>query len=138
MSTIYKRKDGRWEERIYLSKGKYKAVYAVTREDIEKKLLEIQENTDTLNYKHSFEKLYTEWIQSIEVNVKESTACNYRMKAMTHLIPYFNKIRCSEISEHLIKEFITTKRSEKLSDRYISDMITLINENFRIFGTNYP
>ena len=25
-----------------------------------------------------------------------------------------------------------------LSDRYISDMITLINENFRIFRTNYP
>ncbi len=42
MSTIYKRKDGRWEERIYLSKGKYKAVYAVTARILKKSCLKFR------------------------------------------------------------------------------------------------
>lgn len=138
MSTIYQRKDGRFEGRIYHGRTNYVSVYGSSRSAVEKKLNELENTIDSGVLKQlSFTGLYEEWYDSIKINIKESTACNYRMKALTHLIPFFNKINCSEISESHINDFITVKRSEKLSDRYISDMIILLKSVFKFGSARY-
>lgn len=137
MSTIYKRKDGRWEGRVHKGRGKYISFYALSREEVEKKISELIKCSEKNKFKHNFVNLYTEWFENIAVNIKESTACNYKMKAKTHLIPYFNKINCSEITENHIREFVRQKREEKLSDRYISDMIILLKSVFKYGSVHY-
>ncbi|MDO5148512.1 MAG: site-specific integrase [Oscillospiraceae bacterium] len=134
MSTIYKRKDGRWEGRIYKGNGNYVSYYAHSRQDIEELLLHMSEKSEYSECSHSFQELFTQWFDNISLNIKESTACNYKMKANTHLIPYFKDISCSAVNEKDIYGFINIKREENLSDRYIADMIVMVKSVFK-FGT---
>ena len=134
LSSIYKRKDGRWEGRIYKGNGNYVSYYAHSRQDIEELLLHMSEKSVYSECRHSFKELFTQWFDNISLNIKESTACNYKMKAKTHLIPYFKDINCSEVNEKDIYGFINIKREENLSDRYIADMIVMVKSVFK-FGT---
>ena len=89
--NIYKRKDGRWEGRYIkghsCGKAQYGYVYARTYAETKQKLAEkatggspSQEAIKQLNTQRgrpSFEEISSEWLNSVESQIKESTYIKY-------------------------------------------------------------
>ncbi len=140
--NIYLRKDGRWEGRIpkLMVNGirKYKGFFGTSREEVMRKMDEFMEmNMRKSEVSVSFEAVFKEWFQSVQYRIKESTAANYRMKADKHILPVFGDKSMMDLNESLVYEFIERKRSERLSDRYIADMITLMRSVCRYAAKKY-
>lgn len=140
--NIYLRKDGRWEGRIPkpTENGirKYKSFFGTSREEVMRKMDEFMEmNMGESEVSVSFKSIFKEWFQSVQYRIKESTAANYRMKADKHILPIFRDKSMTDLNESLVYEFIELKRSERLSDRYISDMITLMRSVCRYAAKKY-
>ena len=141
--NIYYRKDGRWEGRIYTGKAedgrrKYKAFFGKTREEAEKKMSAYAAKTEQkVNPPVVFSNLFFEWLKSARIRVKESTAANYTMKAKKHILPVFGDRMISDISPKAIYEFIERKQREKLSNRYIADILVLMKSVFKFAVKTY-
>ena len=126
--NIYKRKDNRWEARVYFNKGKsYKAVYGKTYKEAAEKQdrlrLEVgaQNNEDFL-----FSTVADSWYRDKSFTVKEGTLFAYSTKLKKHILPYFKDIWFSKLTEQMLMAFITAKRAEGFSEKYISDMVIII------------
>lgn len=140
--NIYLRKDGRWEGRIPkpTENGirKYKSFFGYSREDVIHKIKKYMEiNMQKSKVSVSFEFVFEEWFLSVKYRIKESSSANYRMKADKHILPIFGDKSIIDLKENLVYEFIEQKRSEKLSDRYIADMVTLMRSVCRYAARKY-
>ena len=92
--NIYKRKDGRYEGRAYLTVGnqrRYKSVYGKTEKEAAEKLVaflnESEHGETKIRSRRYFNDLLDEWILSL--NIKESSLCCYKTKIENHIRPYF-------------------------------------------------
>ena len=142
--NVYKRKDGRWESRIYLGKdenGKriFHSYYGNTREEAEYKAVIAAGQTDE-NYaltEMTVKELISEWLNAASSRIKESTAANYAMKAEKHLIPAFGELKCCMLKTKDIYAFIGQKLNDGLSERYITDIIVLFKSVYRYANREY-
>lgn len=110
--NIYKRKDGRWEGRYVKNrlngKIKYGYVYAKTYKEVKFKLSEALENNSMSSKqkvymkKHfvndSFSIIAEEWIESLKVQLKESSIVKYRNILYGYLFPTFEHKRILDIT----------------------------------------
>lgn len=128
--SIYKRKDGRFEGRIYSSSagGKrcYKSYYGSTYEEARKKMRVAKDTTNYSVTEMTVRDMFAEWFSVMKSRLKESTLSNYRMKANKHIIPVFGDINCCELDHRTIYDFIERSLNMGLSARYVSDMISLL------------
>ena len=126
--NIYKRKDDRWEARVYYNGSrKYKAVYGKTyKETVEKqdKLRLKMGVTDKKDYLIS--AIVNQWFEDKLYTVKESTLYSYNSKLNKHIIPYFTEIYFSRLTEQMLSGFVAAKRAEGKSEKYIADMVIII------------
>ena len=135
--NIYQRKDGRFEGRIQAGKSadgtrKYVAFFGQTRKQVEEKMTEHRRNqTSDQTTEMTLTELFAAWKQRLSFRLKESTLANYSMKMQKHLIPYFAEKSLSEITSEDIYAFIREKLKSGLSNRYVSDMITLLKSLFK-------
>lgn len=143
-TNAYLRKDGRWEVRIYTGtdaegKRRYHSFYGRSKEEAEKKALYYySEKNDTSPLtKMTVKELVYEYIQRKLPRLKESTAANYKMKAEKHIIAFLGDIRCSDITVNDIYRFMESKRWDKLSERYIYDIVVLLKSFFRYANITY-
>lgn len=126
--NIYKRKDGRWERRIYKGKTKdgkrkFKYIFGKSREQVCKKIEQIRKSeSQNTNCTKTISSLFAEWYNSAKHRVKESTSANYSMKATKHILPNFGDKNISDICSNDVYDFIELKQKEGLSNRYISDI----------------
>ncbi len=139
--NIYLRKDGRFEGRIrdgYKENGKpkYHSVYGYSREEVSRKMAELQEKPMEKTGL-TVQSLFSEWVQAISARVKESTIANYRMKAEKHLFPAFGELDCSEITVPMVQKFIAEKLKNGLSARYVSDIVVLLKSLFKYANRIY-
>ena len=141
--NIYLRKDGRWEGRIYYpseegTKKKYKSFYGKSYEEVVLLITKYKsDNTVTDEISTTFSELYSEWIENSRRRIKESTAANYQMKADKHILPVFGGLYIHEITSEMIYDFISDKQENKLSNRYISDIMTLMKAVMRYGEVHY-
>lgn len=138
--NIYLRKDGRFEGRIYYrtddGKRKYKSFFGTSQDEVVQKITaHLEETTRTVSL--LFSSVYAEWFKCTSFCIKVSTAANYTMKADKHILPVFGKLDISKISETDIHSFIDTKRKNGLSDRYISDIISLMRSICKFASRKY-
>lgn len=141
--NLYCRKDGRWEGRIPRGKkknGKRKFQYIISRnkEDVISRINMIRQSEQ--NYQSCYKTLDTifyEWFNTVKYHIKESTASNYRMKAEKHILPSFGEKLIDSITQKDIYNFIDQKRKDRLSDRYIADIIILIKGIFKYSVKTY-
>ncbi|MDE7122671.1 MAG: site-specific integrase [Oscillospiraceae bacterium] len=130
--NIYKRKDGRWEERYKAGynengKPKYRSVYGKTYQRVKELLasvkaeLVIYEKSSRLMVKELFE----EFIGAAKLKVKEFTYANYRMKADKHILPEFGSIRFDQMTTKILHDFIQKKLNSGLSAKYVSDIVII-------------
>lgn len=110
--NIYKRKDGRWEGRYikcrFDGKIKYGYVYAKTYKEVKGKLTGILENTaiSQIQNQHiikplsndSFATIADEWLDSLKLQLKESSIVKYTNILNGYLLPDFGKRRMSDIT----------------------------------------
>ena len=128
-NNIYKRKDGRWEGRLYFTDTKkYRSVYGKTYSEAKEKLVKLQ-NENVLPDKkciESYVDVMTKWLESSKNRIKESSYFCYQTKIKVHIIPYFKKIKYCKVDLQIMNRFIQDKINEKLSNKYISDMIVMM------------
>lgn len=141
--NVFKRVDGRYEGRIPRGKkqnGKRKFQYIIvrTKEEVISRILNIRKKEEPCNNcSKSMEVVFNEWFKSIQYQVKESTAANYKMKADKHILPYFGEKPIDSIVQDDIYAFIANRREKELSDRYITDIIILMKVIFKFAIKTY-
>lgn len=143
--NIYKRKDGRYEGRLYLGKGsdgrrKYKSYYGTSADEVKEKYRNGYSNNrfePIVLTQMTVKDLALEWLSVISSHIKESTSANYRMKISKHLIPCFGDIVCYELRGKHIYAFIDHLLKKGLSARYISDIIVLLKSIFKYANREY-
>ena len=126
--NIYKRKDNRWEARVYFAGSKkYKAVYAKTYKEAARKQDKLRLEMGITNRKdYLITTLAESWLEDKSLTVKEGTLHTYSSKLKNHILPYFSDIYFSKLTEQMLSGFIAAKRAEGLSAKYISDMVIII------------
>lgn len=135
LSTIYLRKDGRYEARIALGKdntGKrqYRSVYGKTVEEAERKLFAVSTHDYEIT-EITVKEITLEYITALKPQIKESTLANYRMKAEKHIITVFGEEKCRDMTANKVTEFINNKIRHGLSARYVADIVVLLKGIFR-------
>ena len=142
--NIYKRKDGRYEGRVYIGKGEngkrsYRSFYGKDPDEAEQKFRAfLNEKTSIPSVTNiTVRDIIYEWLKVKSLHVRESTLANYRMKSEKHIIPYFGDTDCGKIRSRDIYTFIDKKSSEGLSVRYVSDIIVLIKSVIKYAYSEY-
>lgn len=126
-NNIYKRRDGRWEGRIYSGK-KYRSVYARSYSEVKEKLFSLknQEDIPIIKCYMSAGDIFRSWLEDIRFRVKDSTYYCYKTKLSKHLMPYFGNMMYDTITIELCGKFIREKLNEGFSAGYVTDMVTIL------------
>lgn len=126
--NIYKRKDNRWGARVYYNGSrKYRSVYGKTYKETIQKQDKLRLEIGVTGQKdYLFSSVAKSWQEDKSYTVKESTFFSYSNKLNNHILPYFSDIYFSKLNEQMLTAFISAKRAEGLSEKYISDMIIII------------
>ena len=141
--TLYKRRDGRWEYRVYHGKkdGKrlFKSFYGRTPGEAVRRKEQFSRRCEeaTAITEMTVRELLDEWLKVVSPNVKESTAANYHMKAHKHLIPAFGDIHCCDLTPGRVCGFIDAKMKAGLSARYLSDILGMLRSVYRYAARVY-
>lgn len=148
--NIYKRKDGRWEGRYIkghsCGKAQYGYVYARTYAETKQKLTERISGVSnfpqslrqlaTQRGQPTFEEISSEWLASVEPQIKESTYIKYTNSLNSYLCPAFSSktiesisrsdvsALCVELSEHGGLD------SKGLSPKTITDSLSILRSIF--------
>lgn len=135
--NAYKRKDGRWEVRIYDNgndgkKRSYRSFYGKTKEAAELKAqISSKPCVEYVVTEMTVKELSKEYISVKALLLKASTVSNYRMKLETHIIPALGDMECCAIKPQNVYDLMNTMRDKGLSERYISDVVVLLRSIFR-------
>ena len=142
--TVYRRKDGRYEGRIYkgindCGKRVYSSVYGHSKEEVIRKLESDRGSNDdgAPLTDMTVRELFEEWFNALASRIKISTAANYRMKAEKHIIPIFGNEVCSLIKKKTVYTFIEDKLKIGLSPRYVTDILVLMKSLFKYAHREY-
>lgn len=143
-TSIYQRKDGRFEGRIpdgRLENGrlKYRSVYGCSTAEVQQKIALLCGNStdDEQASAMSVEWLCQNWLHAVAFRVKESTMSNYYMKIRKHILPAFGNLFCWQITTDQVQQFIAQKMESGLSARYVSDIVILMKSIFRYANQIY-
>ncbi len=140
--NIYHRQDGRYEGRISKGKGKngkrcFQYFFGRSREEVLEKMKSALMEEFSGNCGKTVSQIFSEWFQSIQHRVKESTAANYRMKAEKHILPAFSDKKADMLTAFDIYDFIASKQKCGLSNRYISDILVMMKSVFKYASKAY-
>lgn len=143
--NIYKRKDGRWEGRYIKyydsdGKAKYGYLYGKTYNEVKTKLKELNADLKTGLLKDKSSPLYSAileaWLQSVRINIKESTYMRYRQLIKKHILPCLGKYQITAISSQLLERYVNDKLQNGridgkggLSPKTVTDIITIIKSS---------
>ena len=144
--NIYKRKDGRWEGRYIISKSqnrkyKYGYVYASSYRDVKQKLREKKsEENHICNSKQckadgfaiTFSQLSEEWLNTLQVQIKESSYAKYRNIIQSYVVPYYGNKKVYSLTADNLLSFSTEllahggKSGQGLSAKSVADTLSII------------
>lgn len=120
MAKLTKRKDGRYQTKVYLgqedSKSKYKYIYGKTRKELNIKANELKykkENNIYINPKNMFlEDFLYEWLEIYKPNIEITTYDLYKMYIIKHISPHIGRIKINKILPVHIQKFYNVKLKE--------------------------
>ncbi len=128
--NIYRRKDNRWEGRYKVGfdesgKSRYRSIYGKSYQEVKIKLIALRSapKEDVSSGRLTVKELFEEWLSAVKLRVKESTYANYRMKADSHILVAFGKLRYENLTVQLVHSFIEMKLKAGLSAKYVSDIV---------------
>lgn len=130
--NIYKRKDGRWEGRWIIShecgKAKYGYIYAKTYSEVRTELSFRRQNelTNKISSGKKLKSYYSNWIELIQLNRKESTCVKYRSIIEKHILPSFGELSMQQISTSDVGAFLLKKQQAGLSPSTVNGIKTVL------------
>lgn len=117
--NIHKRKDGRWEARHICGygengKAKYKYLYGKTYMEVREKRMQYMTQRSSFDRKKAamkitFGQLLSDWLLSIQANVKESTYSKYFFAIQKHIEPELGTIILANLTSEDIDCYIREK-----------------------------
>lgn len=141
--NIHKRKDGRWEGRIPVFNNdnkivKYQSVYAHSYRDVKSLMkqnkFELQ-NVNTDKKIITMQQLCEQWLDEVQVFLKQSTYAKYEQIIYSHILPSFAEVNINKINNEAISEFIKGKMKNgrldgkgALSSKTIQDIYTVLKQ----------
>ena len=141
--SAYKRKDGRWEVRIYTGmnpsgKRSYQSIYGKTKLEAEAKAEILVSDISPYQITDlTVRELAIECIIRKEPLLKSSTVANYRMKLKKHIFPVLGDNPISDVNTADIYAFMEKMRATGLSERYIYDILVLLKSIYRYAEITY-
>lgn len=139
--NIYRRKDGRWEGRYIRTRsteGKvkygyvYGKTYGETRDKLAAEKAILRGNISEIDEK-TFDYFAGSWIESIVMQVKESTYAKYTNILNNHLKPSFGKYKITEINTELVRGIVEKKMTngnlrtgQRLSPKTMKDIVSVM------------
>ncbi|MCD7812335.1 MAG: site-specific integrase [Ruminococcus sp.] len=142
-NSIYHRKDGRYEGRITIGKKenglrKFLSFFGRTYDEVTQKMDAVRQNLQpSCVCSKTVSQVFNEWYQGVRYRVKESTAANYMLKAKKHILPVFGEKSVDAIQASDIYDFISSRQSMGLSNRYITDILVLMKSIFKFAVRTY-
>lgn len=144
--NIYKRKDGRWEGRYIRcydenGKAKYGYIYGKTYNETKQKLILKKSDTgkqfeNLSNSTTLYNEILDSWLQSVRINVKESTYARYSHLIDTHVRTHLGQYQITKISTQLVERFIKNQLSNgrlkdgsALSSKTVIDILTIVKSS---------
>lgn len=141
--NIYKRKDGRWEARYLKCKtvsGKacYGYVYGKTYREAKEKRLNAISQSLAINKREipqcndTFGDAARKWLTVTEVQIKESSVVKYQYILEKHILPVFQDLCVSELTNERIQDFSIqllsdgTEQGKGLSSKTVSDILSVL------------
>lgn len=138
--NIYKRKDGRWEGRYVKTRTEnkiiqYGFVYAQSYREVKSKIrqiLVVGEKDEGILLVDTFQKVAEEWLDSIRVQIKESSYAKYSSMVRNHIIPQLGNIPLSKLTVDQLEGFVNEqlasgkKNGEQLSPKTVKDIFSII------------
>lgn len=150
--NIYKRKDGRWEGRYIKArtengKAVYGSVYASSYHEAKKKRNQAIANIESvpsvssrkknIPSPDSFGKLSSAWINSLQMQIKESTYTKYNNILQSYILPEFANVLLHDVTSSRIQKFCDDLLThggvsgEGLSPKTVSDILSIIRSILR-------
>lgn len=150
--NIYKRKDGRWEGRYIKARSEngkavYGSVYASSYHEVKKKRNQAIANIESvpsvsskkkdISSPDSFGKLSSAWLDSIQMQIKESTYTKYNNTLQSYILPEFANTLLHDVTSSRIQNFCDELLThggvsgEGLSPKTVSDILSIIRSILR-------
>ena len=150
--NIYKRKDGRWEGRYIKARSEngkavYGSVYASSYHEVKKKRNQAIANIESvpsvsskkkdISSPDSFGKLSSAWLNSIQMQIKESTYTKYNNTLQSYILPEFANTLLHDVTSSRIQNFCDELLThggvsgEGLSPKTVSDILSIIRSILR-------
>ena len=140
--NIHKRKDGRWEGRLPVFNGgkitKYHSVYAHSYRDVKALMKQNKcemQNVNTNKKTITMQQLCEQWLDEVQIFLKQSTYAKYEQIIYRHILPSFAEVNINKINNEAISEFIKGKMkngrldgSGALSSKTIQDIYTVLKQ----------
>ena len=140
--NIHKRKDGRWEGRLPVFNGgkitKYHSVYAHSYRDVKALMKQNKcemQNVNTNKKTIIMQQLCEQWLDEVQIFLKQSTYAKYEQIIYSHILPSFAEVNINKINNEAISEFIRDKMKNgrldgngALSSKTIQDIFTVLKQ----------
>lgn len=133
--NIYRRKDGRWEGRIWkctASKKKtYQSVYGKSYREVKDKMYQLRQQARPENQSvHTLSEAAEIWMMSQSVYWKAGTYSAYKRMLQKHIIPYLGNKLINEITNQTLSEFVEKINREQeegpLSRNYMFQICSMV------------
>lgn len=131
--NIYKRKDGRWEGRYYITNNgqkRLKSVYAHSYSDIKAKLMYVKLNSQKyIENKSGDMDFYSKtWLESVRMSCKPATFTKYRLMYKNHIQQPMGNMKIETVCTEDVRKLINEKHN--LSPRTKADILCVIRRIF--------
>ncbi len=118
--SVWQRSDGRWVGAISLPGGKRKSFYAVTRREVQQKLVRAQNDAHTglpiIGEKQTLAQFLDRWLsESVKATVRPRTYSSYSDLVRLHIKPALGKTPLARVTPQQIQSLLNSKLEQKLS-----------------------
>lgn len=132
--NIYKRKDGRWEGRIYrrthTGERVYQSVYGKNYREVKDKMSRLKPMEPTGKKLCTMEEAAQMWIQSQSAYWKAGTCAAYRQMLKKYIIPYLGQMDVRQITDRTLLDFIRKvnqrENQKTLSENYMFQICSMV------------
>lgn len=142
--NIYKRKDGRWEGRIWRASNNntrtYQSVYGKTYHEVKEKMYQVRQDMNfSSKKKYTLEESAELWMRSQSSYWKTGTWASYRQILCKYIIPYLGNKPVNQITNLTLLEFaaMLNKNEKSLSRNYMFQICALIRRILRYMNKQY-
>ncbi len=144
--NIYRRKDGRWEGRIWSrsasKKRTYRSVYGKSYREVKDKMCRIRQKADFKDWNtHTLSEAAEIWIRSQSVYWKAGTCSAYKRMLQKYIIPCLGNMPIDEITNQTLYEFAEKINREQgktpLSRNYMFQICSMVRRILYYMSRHY-